>query len=66
MEKAGLSKAGSKRLRLVYPKLAKGAPRFPRRKQAKTNAFFSRAAGFRYVRDILVEDHASLPLKLAA
>ena len=29
------------------------------------NVFFSRVAGFGYVRDILVEDHASLPLKLA-
>ena len=34
---------------MVYPKLAKGAPRFPRKKQAEMNAFFSRAAGFRYV-----------------
>src|ERR1019366_5492416 len=65
MEKAGLSKAGSKRLRLVYPKLAKGAPRFQRTKQAELHGFFSRAAGFRQVRDILLEGHAFVPFKLA-
>jgi hypothetical protein len=49
---------------LVYPKLAKGAPSFPRTNQADMNVFFSRVAGFRYVRDIRLDGHASLPLKL--
>ena len=45
--RGGVVKAVSKQLRLVYPKLAKGAPRFPRKKQAEMNAIFNRAAGFR-------------------
>src|ERR1019366_4657544 len=53
MEKEGLWKAGSKRLRLVYPKLANAAPRFPGENQAEMNAFLSRTARLRYVRDIL-------------